>query len=428
MQEAAAAAADPATRQVEDDIQRALANASTTELSIADSGSNLTALAGMRIIDCLLQRDDNSSRRFDTLSIWLYHAQDVAVWQVFRHGLPLCTSLNKVKLQAMKLDNEGLEILRPAFYNTSITSLDLSYSNRIEGKRGGEVLRKLLVGNETLLELSVRENPLGPEGARGPGRGLAGNQHLQKLNLFGCRIGNEGLASLLTAFGAGGATTTTKSTKSTTTTKSTTNRSNNNNTLTHLDLAANTIKDAEGGRQVTAALRCFQQLKVLILNHNDLGPLGARTLAPGVAAAKNLQRLELSGCWFGNEGVASLVPDGHVNTSLTVLDLKCNSTPSLALHGETAIRLARRCTNLDRLLLTEDILSPPDQRRRLELLLDRKRLCCKAATLAGAPFSVLISFVLDQAHGHEHGLSAIFLILQNDGEDHFCTANNRAIE
>jgi hypothetical protein len=40
----------------------------------------------------------------------------------------------------------------------------------------------------------------------------------------------------------------------------------------------------------------------------------------------------------------------------------------------------------------------------------------------GASFTVLFRFVEEQAHGHERGLSAIFVILQNDGDDLFCTA------
>jgi Ran GTPase-activating protein (RanGAP) involved in mRNA processing and transport len=453
MQAAAGVVDDPpivaSDARVHQQIQAALAIESTiiTELCITGgSGLELTVIAAERILECFVQQQqqpqqddendhDNSQQqrpqrpRFDTLSIWLYHVHDVAnVWNVFRQRLPLCTSLRKLKLQAMKLDNDGLEILRPALYShTSITTLDLSYSNRLEGQRGGDALRQLLQGNATLRDLSVRENPLGPQGASGPGRGLRGNTVLQKLNLFGCRMGNEGLASFLTAFagataaggGGGGGNATTKSNNS-----CRANNKNKNTTLTHLDLAANSLRGAEGGRLVTVALRdCFTRLQVLILNHNDLGPDGAREMASGVAAAQpQLQRLELSGCWLGNEGVASLVPDGQVNRSLTILDLKCNSTPSLALHGETAIALARRCTNLDRLDVTEDILSPPDQRSRLERLLDRKRLCTQAMALAGAPFDVLWQFVEKQAHGHEHGLSAILIILQNDGEDqHFCT-------
>jgi hypothetical protein len=63
----------------------------------------------------------------------------------------------------------------------------------------------------------------------------------------------------------------------------------------------------------------------------------------------------------------------------------------------------------------------------LDLLLDSKRLCTAAQALAGSPFSTLFRFVEEQAHCHEHGLSAIFVILQNDGNDHFYTAHKEKV-
>jgi hypothetical protein len=60
------------------------------------------------------------------------------------------------------------------------------------------------------------------------------------------------------------------------------------------------------------------------------------------------------------------------------------------------------------------------------LLLERKRLCTSATDLVGSSFSALFCFV-EEAHRDEHGFSAIFVILQTDGEDQFCNANNRAI-
>jgi hypothetical protein len=110
--------------------------------------------------------------------------------------------------------------------------------------------------------------------------------------------------------------------------------------------------------------------------------------------------------------------------------------------GEIVIALASRCTNLDRLhenRLTHLTFGPderrrlilptfsPDQQRRFNLILERNRLYTAAKALAGSPFSVLFQF-MEEAHRHENGLSAIFAILRNDGDDYFCNANNRAIE
>jgi hypothetical protein len=60
--------------------------------------------------------------------------------------------------------------------------------------------------------------------------------------------------------------------------------------------------------------------------------------------------------------------------------------------------------------------------------LERKSLVTEAQELAGSTFSVLFRFVEEEAHGHENGPSAILVILQNDGDDYFGNANNRAID
>jgi hypothetical protein len=138
----------------------------------------------------------------------------------------------------------------------------------------------------------------------------------------------------------------------------------------------------------------------------------------------------LSFAFLENEGVRSLIPDGRVNRSLTHISLgSFNSrTYHLDERVEIVVALVSRCTNLDGILVERQILHCDQHHgRRLDLLLDRKRLCAEASALAGSPFSVLFPFV-EKAHRHEHGFSAILVILQNDGDDHFSNANNRAIE
>jgi hypothetical protein len=66
----------------------------------------------------------------------------------------------------------------------------------------------------------------------------------------------------------------------------------------------------------------------------------------------------------------------------------------------------------------------PEQQGQQDLLLDRKRLCTAAQALGDAPFSVLFRFVEEQVHRHEPGLSAIFAMLQNDGDGHFAQPIN----
>jgi Leucine Rich repeat len=204
--------------------------------------------------------------------------------------------------------------------------------------------------------------------------------------------------------------------------------SNNESLLTSLGLDLNNIVGAAGGRHVSFLLRRFPHLTGLSLGHNyRFGPLGARALASGIAAASHLEELRINSCGLGNDGVSNLVPEGQVNRSLTTLDLIDNDVQG-TLGGENVFALAARCTNLDRIDLEVDRILNPDQQRRLGWLLERKRLCNAAQALAGSTFSVLFRFVEEQAHGHAHGLGAIFIILKNDGEYHFCSANNRTVQ
>jgi Leucine Rich repeat len=316
----------------------------------------------------------------------------------------------------MQLGNEGVEFLFPAAL-VNVTSLKLQYDT-IHGRRGGDVLRNLLVGNNTIITtLSLADNRrLGPEAAIGLGQGLftANTPRLQTLNLSGCVLGIDGLANLLLPAVDGMI----------------------NNALTDLNLDFNDIEGAEGGRLIALLLLRCSQLKVLHLCGNNLGPRGANAMAPGLAAPDcHLEELRLWMCGLGNDGVMNLVPDGQVNRSLTTLGLLLNNIQETVSGDNVVLALAACCTNLARLSYF-DVAAPehatlgntrlnPEQQLSLDLLLQRKRLDAEAQALAGSTFSVLFRFVEEQAHPHEHGLGAIFVILRNDGKGHFCTAHNR---
>jgi Ran GTPase-activating protein (RanGAP) involved in mRNA processing and transport len=394
-------AADDRSQWVNRQIQAALANRQATELLIhADAfeagGTPLTVVDAQRIMDCLRE----SPHRFYNLTILFLRLDDSAVLNVFRHGLALCKHVTQVHLGSTKLTDEGLmDLLLPVCYNTSVTSLDLR-NNGIQGPRAGDFLRNVLRGNNSLLKLSLRGNRLG-EGVLGLGQGLAGNDRLQTLNLCACgiccdglaRICSDGRASVLLAPGVG------------------------NKTLTNLDLSFNNIQFA------SVALYRFPQLKVLSLAHNFLGPVGARALEPGLAAAKHLESLVLRGCELGYDGVWNLVPEGRVNRSLTHLDLRSNGRDAI---GSNVVALAALCPNLDHLQINDQFLGE-ENRRRLDLLLERRLLCTVAQALAGSTFSDLFQFV-EAARRHDHGLSAIFLILRNDGDDHFYAAHKEEVK
>jgi hypothetical protein len=65
-----------------------------------------------------------------------------------------------------------------------------------------------------------------------------------------------------------------------------------------LDLRACAIYGTQGGQQLLIVVAAFLAVKVLIRSYNNLGPAGARALAPGlgVAAAYRLESLHLVDC------------------------------------------------------------------------------------------------------------------------------------
>jgi Ran GTPase-activating protein (RanGAP) involved in mRNA processing and transport len=276
---------DQVNPEVEADLQRSLADASNTQLHITADvrGTALTVADARRIMEFA-----QANAQFICLEIEFYDINDDAVQNVFRGGLPLCTFITKVILYHYNLTNAGLQSLRLAFHNTIITSLNICWNN-IEGQDGGDAVGLLLDGNNTLVELCLSYNRnFGPQGFSGIGQGLAGNNRLQKLILCGCRIGNVGLANWLQSMGE-----------------------TNHEALTYLDLNYNSIEGADGGRQVGLLLLRFPNLKFLRLYDNNLGPLGAWALAPGLQAASHLEDLQIWSCGLGNEGVASIVPVGQ---------------------------------------------------------------------------------------------------------------------
>jgi hypothetical protein len=61
----------------------------------------------------------------------------------------------------------------------------------------------------------------------------------------------------------------------------------------------------------------------------------------------------------------------------------CESYIRPTTGGGSAVAFAARCTNLDHLEVETESINP-DQQRRLDLLLERKRLVSEARALAGA--------------------------------------------
>jgi hypothetical protein len=210
-------------------IQEALADESNTQLSIHLGYITYPPTAAQRIMGCLRE----NPTRFTSLSLWNCHGLDnPTVLNIICRGLLDCPSITGVSLIRSNLTSEGLDLLRPALYNTSITYLSLQYNyntnNYIQGQSGGEAIHDLVVGNNTLVELSLRGISFDGAFAIALGHCL---HLLQKLVLGGCGIGNADMTSLLLP--ADGM---------------------NNTALLHLDISYNHIQGAKGGRQVALVL------------------------------------------------------------------------------------------------------------------------------------------------------------------------------
>jgi Leucine Rich repeat len=197
---------------------------------------------------------------------------DPTVLSVLRNGLKQCTSVTTVALTWLG-NEEGLELLlRPTCYNSFVTGLTLRSVGSILRARGGEILCGLLVGNKNLLVLDISHNRIleEPAGPVGLGQGLA-LSFLQSLSLEGCDIANTCLTNLVASMGD-------------------TSISIKNTSLTRLILTGNNISGAEGGRQVTLQADDPEPTRQSSLSY-WFGPIGARTLAPGIAAASHLEEL-----------------------------------------------------------------------------------------------------------------------------------------
>jgi NLR family CARD domain-containing protein 3 len=177
-----------------------------------------TAGEARRMMECL-----QNNPRLHTFNIFWLPLSDAAALNVLRNGLPLCTSVTKVKLFGDQLTNEGFEGLLPALYSTSVTSIEIRESSFVQGPRGGDVLRAILVDNNNIIELDLSTNAIGPGGVIGLGQRICtGNTRLQELSLRNSSLGNDGLAKLLLP--AGG------------------DNGMFNSSLTHLNLSSNNIE------------------------------------------------------------------------------------------------------------------------------------------------------------------------------------------
>jgi len=170
-----------------------------------------------------------------------------------------------------------------------LTSLDLAQTGA-EPKVWLEVAERLAPCS-ALTRLSVRDNQVGAEGARGLAAVLSVSQKLAVVDAASTVFGRKVAAVVV-----------------------------GSQALTGIDLSWNLLKDP-GSTQLGEALAGSPFLEVLVLFNNEIGPEGATALALGLQSCTALKRLGLHRNQVGAEGAAAL---GSCMGSMTHLLLGSN--------------------------------------------------------------------------------------------------------
>jgi hypothetical protein len=163
-----------------------------------------------------------------------------------------------------------------------------------------------LESNNTLQELVLSNNNIGPDGAVALGRALESNNTLQRLYLGNNNIGPEGAVALGRAL-------------------------ESNNTLQELYLRNNNI-GPEGAVALGRALESNNTLQELSLNWNNIGPEGAIALGRALEFNNTLQILNLYNNNIGNDGAVAIIGGiarNNINTRLSELSLSNNNITRL---------------------------------------------------------------------------------------------------
>jgi hypothetical protein len=214
-------------------------------------------------------------------------------------------SLHSLALTRNALGSAGLAELVPALYhNTSIKVLDMS-GNGLDNMESAEMLRDILRRNKTMTALNLCENEFGrmTGAVECIAEGLGSNSTLLKIDLLSCRLGDDGVSTLVRTL------------------------SSRNTTLQKLDLQCNSITSTGVGFLLGAMEQNSYHITDLDLRDNQtMRNEGASLLATSLEnnTLPNLKRLSLSSCGIGDDGLAALVSALEQNTSLLHLDLRDN--------------------------------------------------------------------------------------------------------
>jgi hypothetical protein len=211
-------------------------------------------------------------------------------------------TLELLNLSGSKIGNEGVKDLAAALKdNHTLKCLNLT-RNSIEDV--GALVTNLK-GRQSLTELNLYSNHLGPAGGKAIASLLKDNHTLKYLNLAYNMIfpgGAKALAATLL----------------------------DNHTLTHLNMAGNCLGDS-GAKHFAKLLKSNSTLKVLNLCSNGIRPTGIGALASTLVGNHTLTLLDLSYNEIGPQGatfLASLLKDNHTLTALE-LDRSDITTPEI---------------------------------------------------------------------------------------------------
>ncbi|KAJ3338553.1 hypothetical protein HDU93_009401 [Gonapodya sp. JEL0774] len=185
--------------------------------------------------------------------------------------------------------------------------LHLSDNNIHEGGVKA-VVDALKSGTTVLVEINLRENPIGDDGAKEIARLVKFNDNLEILRLAACKIGPLGVEQIAEALKF-------------------------NTKLKHLALYSNPIGD-QGATYLASALSINVTLNHLRLYEAEIGDAGAKAIADGLGGNEGLNYLNLmKNNAITTDGVQALVASLRKNKTLKELYVK-GARGMTILHGD----------------------------------------------------------------------------------------------
>jgi Ran GTPase-activating protein (RanGAP) involved in mRNA processing and transport len=214
------------------------------------------------------------------------------------------TALQSLNLTSSYPGSAGLAEIAPALYrNTSIKSLDLSKSG-LDDIESANVLRELIRRNNTITSLCLVGNRFGRNAAaaRSIFEGLRSNTAVQQLDLSACVLNDQSLSILANALVT------------------------RNTGILELDLGGNEITSVGVRALIDDNVEAVKTLTKLCLSGNPVRSEGASILANALRrnTMPNLKQLRLIWCGIDDDGFVALVSALEQNTSLQIIELKCN--------------------------------------------------------------------------------------------------------